>query len=433
MNTKVKNYNVIPDHSAVSSRRSNRLIRNLFKWIPAGVYPVLRYGAGMTIILFFLPSPAFASELANQFTVSLWVNPTTSVTSKALAVKNTEIQLYTDASGYANCQIYTSSWQTGAVGTTALPLNTWSHVSCTYDKANIKIYVGGILQNSVAQTAAVNDAATNWRVGSDESGTYGDLTGTTDEFKIYNYARTQKQIVEDMLGGGSVIASGARQSASGAVGYWKFDEGYGTVANNSGSGGSSLNGTLTPGAGGTNTTAAAMWDNAGKYGKAMEFDGTDDYVQIPDSSALDITNITISAWIKATTLGGRIIDKITVGETDGYLMDTYNSKIRICANTCPSSNTTLSTGTWLHITLTFDGTTTKFYLNGSPDGSSTSIISISTNALNLRFGADQNGTSLFSGLIDDVRVYNYALTPLQIKLLYNENASVRFGPNTGSP
>ena len=36
-----------------------------------------------------------------------------------------------------------------------------------------------------------------------------------------------------------------------------------------------------------------------------------------------------------------------------------------------------------------------------------------------------------NGLIDDVRVYNYALTPLQIKTVYNENSAVRFGPNTG--
>jgi hypothetical protein len=39
----------------------------------------------------------------------------------------------------------------------------------------------------------------------------------------------------------------------------------------------------------------------------------------------------------------------------------------------------------------------------------------------------------FNGQIDDVRIYNYALTATQIKTLYNENAAVRFGPLTGSP
>src|SRR3989338_3487989 len=133
-------------------------------------------------------SPAFANELANQFTVSLWVNPAPpaggSIASKALAVKSTEIRLFTDANGYVNCQIYTSDWQTGAVGTTALSLNSWSYVACTYDKVNIRLFVNGVAQGTTpAQTSAVNDAATNWRMGSDEAGTYADLLGTVDDIK----------------------------------------------------------------------------------------------------------------------------------------------------------------------------------------------------------------------------------------------------------
>jgi len=41
--------------------------------------------------------------------------------------------------------------------------------------------------------------------------------------------------------------------------------------------------------------------------------------------------------------------------------------------------------------------------------------------------------SLLSGQIDDVRIFNYALTPLQIKTLYNQGAAVQFAPITGSP
>ena len=181
------------------------------------------------IWLFFAASPAFASELSSQFTVSLWVYPTTSVTSKALAIKNNEIRLYTDASGYASCAVHNgTTWQTAAADTAALSLNSWSFVSCTYDKVTLRIFVNGIQKGTSALTATVNDAATNWRVGSDESATYADLVGTTDEFKIYNYARTAKQIVEDMNAGHPAVGS----PVGSAVGHWRFDEGQGITNNN---------------------------------------------------------------------------------------------------------------------------------------------------------------------------------------------------------
>jgi hypothetical protein len=83
------------------------------------------------------------------------------------------------------------------------------------------------------------------------------------------------------------------QTASGTplalpIAEYDFDEGYGAAAHNSGLNCTdalqcvSTQGTLTPGGGGTNDTAAKMWDNGGIYGRAIELDGTDDYVSVPD-------------------------------------------------------------------------------------------------------------------------------------------------------
>src|SRR3990170_5144066 len=101
------------------------------------------------------------------------------------------------------------------------------------------------------------------------------------------------------------------------------------------------------------------------------YDGTDDYIQVADANSLDVTSVTLAAWINPTALGGTIIQKSTSAGTDGYSMDTSGSKIRYCGSGgCASSNTTLSTGSWQHIVVTVDSSGTRFYLNGVLDGES---------------------------------------------------------------
>jgi len=79
------------------------------------------------------------------------------------------------------------------------------------------------------------------------------------------------------------------------MGYWKLDEGYGTTANNSGSLGSTGNLTLHNMSSPANNGSG--WTNAGKFGKALSFDGNNDYVSgsLPDNT---VTNtVTMSGWI----------------------------------------------------------------------------------------------------------------------------------------
>ena len=84
---------------------------------------------------------------------------------------------------------------------------------------------------------------------------------------------------------------------------------------------------------------------------------------------------------------------------------------------------------------TVSGSAYKVYLNGKEIGSGSGCTA-GIDADRLNIGAGYTGTSpneLFTGQIDDVRIYNYALTANQVKLLFNEGSSIRFGPSTGSP
>jgi len=128
---------------------------------------------------------------------SAWLKPATSPTSDTLIHKNNEFRLTTDSSAYPQCEIYSGSWQTAAADTSALSASSWSHVLCTYDGANIKLYVNGILKDTQVETDSLtSSSSTALSLARDSAGS-GYYDGQLDEAKIWNYALTPQQIKDD--------------------------------------------------------------------------------------------------------------------------------------------------------------------------------------------------------------------------------------------
>ncbi|MCK4824584.1 LamG domain-containing protein, partial [bacterium] len=164
----------------------------------------------------------------------------------------------------------------------SLPKGEWAHVAVTYDSDSDTndptVYINGI--SYTTSNGKLNEASTPSGTREDDDTstlTFGSdlattcvMDGALDEIRMYNYPRTQQQIVENMNAGhpapGSPIGS--------AIGHWKFDEGYGVTANNSGISGSALNGTLTNMA--SPATSTSGWTDEGKMGKGLVFDGSND-------------------------------------------------------------------------------------------------------------------------------------------------------------
>lgn len=393
------------------------------------------YLAGLTIavlalIALFSPQKAFAGELQHQFTAELWVKPETTA-SKALLVKNNEIRLYTNGSGNPACQIHNGSdWQTAAVSSSALSANQWQHIACTYDKSTLKVHLDGVLVGSTSLSVTVNDATTNFRAGSDEGGTYGDLNGTIDDLRIYNYARSSKQIVEDMNAGHPIGGS----PVGSQVGYWKFDEGYGTTAHDSSPHGN--DGTLTG-------TTVPEWTNAGKFGKALNLDGDDDEVYIPaDSSFIDNceNEMTFTAWVKLDELPSEEGDTECIAGFTGASIDRnwqlygYSSNdkfyFRITNGTSSDSiSVDIPTdGEWHYVGGRYKkGSDLSIMLDGKVY-SKTPTIDLVMKSKNLEIGAfGGNNYDWLDGSIDEVKIYNSALTEDEIKLDYNRGKSTVMG------
>lgn len=157
----------------------------------------------------------------------------------------------------------------------------------------------------------------------------------------------------------------------------------------------------------------------GVIGRALALDGSTQYVRVPDAASLDLQAMTFSAWIKADILGGRVLDKITEGINDGYSFDTYGGKIRVCASPDNYSGLSpLATGQFIHIAATFDGRTTRFFLDGIPDGETDSISALPPNGFDLRIGSSSLGSQKFRGVLDEARISRTALPGSWIKMSY---------------
>ncbi|MBI2326254.1 four helix bundle protein [Candidatus Collierbacteria bacterium] len=383
------------------------------------------------------PGPALAVN-TGQFTAEAWVNPTTSAASKAILGKSEELRIFTDASGYAGCQIKVTTWQTAATATTnALALNTWSHVACAYDKVNLKIYVNGVQMASQALTSAPDDTANVFKLGQDDSAStpYANLAGSADDFKFYNYARSAKQIVEDML-------AGPAPRSLGAVGYWKLDEGADNTCSggtndacNSGSGGSALDGPQTGMA--TPATSTSGWTNSGKFGKGLLFDGTDDKIAIPDNSYFTLPgDFTIQAWIKTTASGGTILGSYTnTGDiywqfenSGGHPQLLYKATAFGATQSILGAGKLINDGSWHHVVGIRDGSTLYTYVDGVLDNTATGKLTTSINPVNpTNIGNSTTPANYFTGTIDEVKLYHYALTADEIKLDYNRGSTLVLG------
>jgi hypothetical protein len=185
-------------------------------------------------------------------------------------------------------------------------------------------------------------------------------------------------------------------------------------------------------AGTNNGVSAGAGDVAfapGEIGMGWKLAGTaNSYVLVPDSPTLELTSaITIDAWINPTVLGGRIVDKITAGGADGYMLDTYAGYLRfIVGNASLSSTSPLTTGTFTHVAAVYDGSHMTVYIDGIAAGTMvTAVAAIPTNLLQLRMGADSSGGSLFTGIIDEVRIFGRALSLGEIQAIAQQGSAPR--------
>ncbi len=199
--------------------------------------------------------------------------------------------------------------------------------------------------------------------------------------------------------------------STGLVAAYSFDEGSGTVLHDSSGNGN--NGTITN----------ATWSTAGKYGDALSFNGTSALVTIPDSTSLHLTTgMTLEAWVDPSAVSSVWRDVIYKGNDNYFLEATSTqSKVPAAGATLGSSDVAtygtaaLTANTWAFLTETYNGSTLALYVNGTQVSSLAETGNIATSTNSLQIGGDSIYGQFFAGLIDNVRIYNTALTQSQIQ------------------
>ena len=301
----------------------------------------------------------------------------------------------------------------------------WHHFAFSIHKDfGAKLYIDGVLKGSDTSTGTLkSEPSFNLEIGRRAYG-YRYFEGFIDEVRIYNRALSAEEIR-------------FHYNRSGPIGYWKLDEGSGSTAYDSS--GNSNTGTLYGGMA-TSTVDDSGW-KSGKYGSALSFDGTDDRIIVPNTTSLQqpTTAITLEAWIKADTFTA-VEEEIISKSIGSYYYKIYlatNGKFVLDLNIVGTrrllvSTLTLSAATWYHVVGTYDGTTRAIYINGVLDTSNALYTgALTSNTDDLSIGGRLPWTDYgFDGLIDEVRIYNYARSADEIALDYNAGFAARFGPQS---
>ena len=216
----------------------------------------------------------------------------------------------------------------------------------------------------------------------------------------------------------ALCAAGAGASP---VAHFRLDEGSGVrAADASGR------------TGAARLVAGPRWTR-GIAGSALAFRANGQRALVPHGPALDLRRqLTLAAWVRPAARGSQtILAKALHGEVDGYALQLsskgtvfvrFNQATRDNDYRVSSKAAYPTDGqTWLHVAATYDGAEIRLYLDGARERSrSTARLFVARNAQDLAIGAHPDGSLPFDGAIDDVRVYDRALSAAEIRALVKD-------------
>jgi len=300
-----------------------------------------------------------------------------------------------------------------SIASTPIIYGKWTHIVVVAKPTVLELYENGALKYSAMSTYGHGTDTGPLRIGRHS---YEYVNGLIDEVKVYNRALSAEEIRYHYNQGNP-------------AGYWNFDDGSGVKA-------ADFSGNNNDGA----ITGAAWVD--GKYGSALIFDGVDDHINISNSSILEINgDITLSAWVYWKGGEAYLFSK---GSGNDYTQEFEpliepSGEVRFIVGNSGgtgygmfySSGYMLLPNTWYYLTFAINGSNGFVYVNGLKRGAGGTITSRQNNNDYVRISGRQEGPDRYclNGLMDDVKIYNYARTDEQIRQDYQAGMANYFGPS----
>lgn len=299
---------------------------------------------------------------------------------------------------------------------TASPINKWRHVVLVLKSGESKVYQDGVEYSSSDQVFTSLSNSTSVCIGRG----YGDarfFNGELDDIRIYKKALNNQEIQ-------SLYHENGWNGYQGLVAHYPLS---GNALDESGN---NNNGT-------TNSGVSWVPDRFNNPTSAASFDGINGYITVPNSSSLSSpsTALSITGWVLIDSMHNIVSSLIDKAPPDNYGQYNFTyehymgGRFKLLLNGGSSSSisafeyNTIPINEWCFIATTWNGSTATFYLDGSAIGTYDVIGTIEPDGNPISIGWQKAGTmnNHFKGNIDDIRIYNTALTETEIQQLYHEN------------
>ncbi len=398
----------------------------------------------------------------SEGTVEAWIKtPNAGSGSRGIIVKPLQYGM-----ALKDNNLIVSEWGQGEKNTNVnLADNTWHHVAFSFSNMvpnGSKLYIDGL--PALAFTYQVSSNSSQQIIVGASSKILNYFNGNIDQVRVWNTQKTDAEILANYK---KCIVG----NETGLVMYWNFDEATGTTATDLSSGNNN-NGTL------TNMDAPSVWlpgydcnlvahypfngnakdesgnanhgtvngatlttDRFGNANSAYEFDGINNYIQVANSTSLNVFNsdLTVSMWIYndnplLTDFTYKGISKGGWNTGAGYelLYSNFWNDGTLHFTTGSGGNNVYAFNTynnqWIMLTGTYENATTtkKIFINGIEQTIIIQQVDNLKSSLNDLFIGRRDPANNYSGFVkgkmDEVRIYNKALSASEITSLYNTNS-----------
>ncbi len=308
-------------------------------------------------------------------------------------------------------------------GINIVSLGDWHHAVMTYEvgEETIRFYVDGVLDSVHPNMPTPNPTTSmNLFIGRDSRGEYNIFHGAIDDISIYNRALSEEQIQELYDPPADIDLD------SGLVAHYPFNGSASDESNNGHDG----------------IAMGELSFDTGIEGECAVFDGETAKIQVPHSDDLNLEGpFTISCWVNSsgTNPYGALLAKIQNNTPrNGYLfaanVPNVSSDLKMSLNWewptvfgAANSTNAVFDGEWHHVVSTYDNQSLVLYVDGEIEMQTAYTNGLTGNTMPLYIGWDPYYMTYqqryFHGRIDEMRIYNRALSGLEIESLYNAEPS----------
>ena len=370
-------------------------------------------------------SPDF-NFTTEDFTISVWMVPYVHAASgtnwRVLSngLPNSEgYELFYRADSTLAFRMYNGS-SNQAVSNNVIVRGALQHVVVVKNSLEIVFYVNGIDETASSPPIPVSIVQSPFplAIGNRPGGIgINPFNGTLDEVAIYNRALSSEEVNKLYLGSKLLLKSGEGEPSDGLVGLWHFNGDPDNVTNAIDSSGQGNDGTI----------IGATFTKDGRFGGAYEFNGSTDYIEIisPDNSTTFDGSFSLSIWSKSSNrtglphhgvnvFGGAIPRLYLQGVSMAYGSGDFIDAVM----TIPTGITDYST--WNHWVYMYNGSHEVAYVNGVLKASKNRTAEAVTVKI-----IGKVPSFFFNGTIDEVAIYNRALSAEEVNKLY-QGSKIKF-------